>query len=397
MNTFLQEFTSTGSKIPWHRDVVDGLRAGKGVPKVAGIFITDICQHSCSFCSTANRARDVLPLRKIKVFVEQLIPLGLKAVILSGGGNPILYRDTEETQIDHSMLPKRRATFNDVVKYLNSKGLQIGLITNGLPLDEFVVQDKETESGLFPIKIRKSWRGIKPETLDRLTWIRISLSAWDHGEEVQIPDIDTAKTTLGGSWVYHDSYEEPQDRHGRVSRPEDMKSPIADTTKIVYGKDRLPIIKEKMRDLLAKYPFQYIRTLPNCYQPDLIPQRCKELEEMGREIDARIFQQYKPPSPHSVCLLGYSHPVLWPDGGVTPCDSCTLNSEANRSVGGNIYKIAQWDTIGGLYEQPVRSLIDPMKYCSGCVFGSQNRLLDRIWKGEDVQPSGDMPLHHNFI
>lgn len=372
MNTFLQEFTSTGSKIPWHRDVVEGFLKGRGVPKVSGIFVTDICQHKCAFCSTANRARDVLPMDKIRTYLDQLVPLGLKAVILSGGGNPILYRDGKDG-------------FNELVEMVHGYGLQIGLISNGMPMIEY-------PNG------RKSWKNVRPETLDKLTWIRISLSGWDHGEEIEVPDVNPELTALGGSWVYHDIYKEPLDRHGKVSRPEDLQTPILPgEDRVVYGKDRLPFIKEKLKTLLEDHPFQYIRALPNCYQPSLIPERCAELEQMGKEIDKRIFVQYKPPSPHSVCLLGYSHPVLWPDGGVTPCDSCTLNDKANRSVGGNIYKIAQWDTIGELYKAPVKSLIDPMKYCSGCVFGSQNRLLDRIWKGEDIQPSGEVPLHVNFV
>lgn len=313
-------------------------------------------------------------MKKISTFVHQLRPLGLKAVILSGGGNPILWRDGEYD-------------FNDLVGFLSSLGLQIGLITNGLKMVTY-------PDG------RRSWKTVRPETLDDLTWVRISLSGWDHGEEIEVPDIDPTKTALGGSWVYHDRYLEPKDRHGKVSRPEDLQTPLQpgeESTRVVWGKDQLPIIKEKMRELVKRHPFQYVRLLPNCYEPSKIPGRCDELRQMAKEVDERLFVQYKPPSPHSVCLLGYAHPVLWPDGGVTPCDSCTLNDQANRSVGGNIYKIAQWDTIGELYKQPVRSLIDPMKHCGGCVFGAQNRLLDRIWKGEDVKPSGEVPLHVNFV
>lgn len=372
MNTFLEEFTSTGSKVPWHRDVVEGLLNNQGVPKVAGIFITDVCQHTCAFCSTANRARDVLAFHKIKTFVGKLVPRGLKAVILSGGGNPILWKDKESG-----------ADFNDLVKWLHACGLKIGLISNGMPMKEYPCG-------------RKSWRNVAPETLDMLTWIRVSLSGWDHGEEINVPDIDPDKTALGGSWVYHDQYFDKADRHGKVSRPEDLVTPFSSETKVVYGADRLPEVKKKMQCLVRQHPFTYVRLLPNCYEIDKIAPRCKELEGMAIEIPG-AFVQYKPPTPHTVCLLGYSHPVLWPNGGVTPCDSVTLNPQANRSQGGDVYEIARWDTIDELYDNPVRSLIDPMKHCQGCVFGSQNRLLDRIWKGDNVQPSGEQPLHVEFI
>lgn len=374
MKELIEEFTSTSSKIPWHRDIIDGLHENRGVPKVSGIFVTDVCQHKCAFCSTANRGQAILSMHQIRTYIDQLVPLGLKAVILSGGGNPILYRDKESG-----------SDFNDLVALLNSRNLQVGLISNGL---KNMVK--------YPCG-RTSWKTVKPETLDMLTWIRISLSAWDHGEEVEIPDINPEVTTLGASWVYHDVYIEPEDRHGKVSRPEDLRTPLSDSTQIRWGKDQLPFIKQKMKEMLQKHPFSYVRTLPNCYEIDKIPQRCKELEDMALEIDPRVAVQYKPPSPHTCCLLGYAHPVLWPSGEVTPCDSVTLLDGTNRSQGGSVYVIAKWDTIHELYEKPVRSLIDPMVHCKKCVFGAQNRALDAIWKGADPQPSGKEPIHKNFI
>jgi hypothetical protein len=377
MVDLINEFTSTSSKIPWHRDIIDGLHQGKGVPKVSGIFIGDLCQHKCAFCSTANRAKDSLTLHQVEVYLNQLQPLGLKAVILSGGGNPILWKDKETGQ-----------DFNDLVAHIHDRGIQVGLITNGL-------KNMPTyECG------RKSWKTVRPETLDKLTWIRISLSAWDHGEEVEVPDINPDLTTLGGSWVYHDQYIDPSDRHGKVSRPEDLKTPLLpgeESTRVIYGKDRLPFIKQKLKELLANNPFSYIRALPNCYEIQKIPERCSELEKMALEIDPRVAVQYKPPSPHTCCLLGYSHPVLWPSGDVTPCDSVTLLDASNRSQGGQQYVIGRWDTIHELYEKPVQSLIDPMVHCRKCVFGAQNRALDAIWKGADPQPEGSKPLHVNFI
>lgn len=374
MKEMLNEFTSTSSKLPWHRDIIDGLHNNKGVPKVSGIFVTDTCQHKCSFCSTANRGQAALTMRQIETYVDQLIPLGLKAVILSGGGNPILYKDKESG-----------ADFNALATMLNKKGLQLGLISNGL---KNMVKYPDG---------RTSWKTVRPDVLDMLTWVRISLSAWDHGEEVEIPDINPELTALGGSWVYHDQYEEPLDRHGKVSRPEDLRSPLTPETKIIWGRDRLPWIKEKMKEMLAKHPFRYVRTLPNCYEVEKIPQRCKELEDMAIEVDPRLIVQYKPPSPHTCCLLGYAHPVLWPSGEVTPCDSVTLLDGTNRSQGGSAYVIGRWDTIHELYEKPVQSLIDPMVWCKKCVFGAQNRALDAIWKGADPQPVGSEPLHKNFI
>lgn len=132
-------------------------------------------------------------------------------------------------------MQRNKKDFNDVVNLIHSRGLEIGLITNGVNM-------KEYSCG------RTSWVTVKPETLDKCTWIRISMSGLDHEEkEVYVPDIDPTKTTLGFSYVYHDTYIEPKElNHGKVSTIEDLITPLVpDDGRVIYGKDRLPWIQEK--------------------------------------------------------------------------------------------------------------------------------------------------------
>ena len=58
MRSMISEFTSTGSKVPWHRDIIDGLHEGRGVPKVTGIFVGDACQHKSSQGPRPRSAQD---------------------------------------------------------------------------------------------------------------------------------------------------------------------------------------------------------------------------------------------------------------------------------------------------------------------------------------------------
>src|SRR5260221_9641685 len=95
MSNLINDFTSTGSKFFYHQNVMQNLRDGKGLPITSHLMPTDICQHTCAFCSVATREGNVLTMNDMRVYLEQLVPLGLKSVIISGGGNPLLYKCPE--------------------------------------------------------------------------------------------------------------------------------------------------------------------------------------------------------------------------------------------------------------------------------------------------------------
>ena len=203
-------YTSTGAKFFAHQEAMQKLRNGRGQPITTHVMLTDVCNHSCAFCSVQARAGDSLAFDDVMEYLGILQDYGLKSVILSGGGNPILYKCKETGK-----------NFNDVVYEIHMRGLEIGLITNGMPLLKYDVIDTK-----FNKSWRNSWKTVHPRILDRLTWIRISMSGLDHKErQVYVPDIDPAKTTLGFSYVGHDLYKEPADpHHGKVSRPLDLIS-----------------------------------------------------------------------------------------------------------------------------------------------------------------------------
>lgn len=403
MTPLNQQFTSTGHKFFLHQEAMRMLRDGQGKPVVSHIMCTDSCQHTCAFCSVATREGNSLTMRQIKEYLDQLVPLGLKAVILSGGGNPILYKDKEKSNIGiHPMLPARRADFNDVVDFIKSYGLEIGLITNGMRLKTYESW-RDTDGGIRVPYYRKSWVAVHPDTLDKLTWIRISMSGLDHKErEVFVPDIDGTKTTLGFSYVYHDIYHDPAEpNHGKVSTEADIVTPIGDNYgRIELGADRLPWIEEQIAEIVQKHRPVYVRLLPNCLEPDRIAGRCEELREVANRIDPDVvFVQYKPPQAPRACYLGYVHPVLNSDGYVYPCDSCVLNAAAGHKFA-NPWRVCRWDEIGEHYAKPIKSLVDPQKICPGCVFTQSNELLTSIVNGEaDIPPAppADQFTHPNFV
>jgi hypothetical protein len=62
MSTINDIYTSTGAKFFTHEQVMADLRDGRGRPIVTHVMLTDVCNHTCAFCSVQARAGDSLPL-----------------------------------------------------------------------------------------------------------------------------------------------------------------------------------------------------------------------------------------------------------------------------------------------------------------------------------------------
>lgn len=388
-------YTSTGAKLFHHQEVMEKLRNGEGQPITTHVMLTDVCNHTCAFCSVQARAGDTLPFEVIMKYLDILQGYGLKSVILSGGGNPILYK------CKHT-----RTTFVDVVNGIHARGLEIGCITNGMSvLRLFEAPDHKVHQG--SPQWRESWPTVPPDTLDKLTWLRISLAGLDHSEnDVYVPDVDQSKTTLGFSYVAHDIYDAPEDHHhGKVSTVADVEALGGTVTnrKVRRFEDRIDELIEQFIRYATVYHPAYIRLLPNCLEPWKIEARCEQLRKMaavvntaaGREV---AFVQYKPPKAPDACLLGYVHPVLNCDGYVYPCDSCVLNEAAGHQFG-HSWRICHASEVARLYDEPVRrSLIeDTHAQCPGCVFPRTNEILGIVRDGaKPAKPTGTIE-HVNFV
>lgn len=372
-------FTSTGAKLFHHQEAMQALRDGKGRPISAWCAPTDVCNHKCAFCSVGERVGDVLRFSQIKNFIDQLVPRGLKSITFSGGGNPLIYRCKESG-----------ATIETVIEYAYSQGLEVAMITNGMPLAEY---SYSVDRGVL---VRKSWRNLSPRHLDMLTWCRISMSGLDHNhkeQEVFVPDFDPAKTALGFSWIMSDSYEEPTHKHGWVSTPEDVKTPGG---KFIKAEDRLSWIEERIKHYVEKHNPRYVRLLTNCLQPERIEHRHAILQEMAARINpAIVFSQNKPPRQPKKCFKVLTRPCLNADGWVYPCDSVVLNRTAGHKFD-SVWRICPGAEVGEMLDHPEKYQM-PDNVCPGCVFADQVDLINDIVGGRETPlPSGPVS-HVNFV
>jgi len=163
MDNLHHKFTSTGQKLWCHSGKMISYLKETG----QSIISTHISPHAncnlhCAYCSVENRDRTAeIPLEVILDYVDKLRSRGLKAVIITGGGEPTLYRN-----------------INTLISELSFRDLKIGLITNG-SLSHNV------------------------ETWHLLTWVRISINQFPMWEErIMIPYLKLASgCTVGCSMI----------------------------------------------------------------------------------------------------------------------------------------------------------------------------------------------------
>lgn len=321
-----RQFTSTGEKLYRHPEALKRFRdEGKATPIVMHIMPTSACNLKCSFCSVKDRQNhETLNLDEVILpTVDKLQKRGLKATIFSGGGEPTLYKD-----------------FDRMVEELSSRGLQMGLITNGTLLNRR-----------------------KPGLLEKLEWIRISINSLDYLDQIVVPKLENP--TLGFSYIVTD----------RDTTPEGL---------------------EKVKEYAQKMNVSYVRLLPDCAQPlDKLLEKHREVGELAKKLGKPFFHQFKVHKTPESCYLGYFHPVLYCDSNIYPCDSLVLNDFENQQFQKD-FALCRYDKIDEIYDRPLKSLVDTKKMCPNCVFERQNTLLQGILDGNPI-PKSDPIKHENFI
>lgn len=157
-------FTSTGVKFWRHRLQMGAYREGKSHSIISThISPEGSCNLRCSYCSVYSRNQKFrIPLEVIKDYILKLKTKGLLAVIITGGGEPLLY-------------PK----INELISWLlYDAKLSVGLITNG------------TVSHLLHV-----W--------ENLSWVRVSLNQFpDWRNIIQLPRDPLKNTIIGTSRIY---------------------------------------------------------------------------------------------------------------------------------------------------------------------------------------------------
>jgi hypothetical protein len=196
----------------------------------------------------------------------------LHGVEITGGGEPTLHGE-----------------INEFIENIAARGLQLGLITNGVALT------KNASQG----------------SLALLRWIRISLNCLDYLDDIDI-DLPSGPT-LGFSYVLN-----------------------ARTT---------PTILNKVAQYAEKYGASYVRIVPDCLAPpDQIAQVRTDLKlDYPRfYIQTKTMRSLAPVAP---CRMGYLKPYLSTDGFFYWCSGVCLEERRFPAE----YRMGAWHQIGQIW------------------------------------------------
>ncbi len=110
--------------ISWQRSVrksPDDAQFPKYGPISINLDLTTACNFSCPHCvdSKLLNSGDYLDLETVKRSLETLQKNGLRSVIIIGGGEPTIHKNFEE-----------------IVRFVSERGLQLGIATNGSRLEK---------------------------------------------------------------------------------------------------------------------------------------------------------------------------------------------------------------------------------------------------------------------
>lgn len=400
-----QAYTSTGAKLAAHQPIFDKL-ADTGYASIirATMTLHQVCSARCSYCSTSRREkRDAITLAEAIKFIVQLydhqalhnalhftryndayhelhgVPIRLRGLILSGGGQPNLW-----------------PPFAEFVTWLRTTtDIKLGLITNAFP------------------------KNVPESTYDAFAWVRVSVTPAEASnypggrfEDQYRPPI---AGTLGLSYVV-----------GPWTEDDDLKR--LDDAAHAWG---------------ATYARTLVDcNLPRAAQLQAHEELGARLLRLGLTRDdgtptGKIFHQLKyhgtPEEAEELwdegqCFL-QAYNTFWDTTGheehgkswCFPCDSVTVLAEEESSVfagegtfaSGGTPKMVQlgrpsarrfepaWGTVTNdevhrLFAEPLKPFFDPRKQCSACLFMKNNRAVKELRDGSARLENGGLGLAHDL-
>lgn len=92
-------------------------------PLSINLDLTTACSYACPYCVDAKiiNSGKAFTYKQVVDSIDVLSDRGLKSVLLIGGGEPTLHQD-----------------FGKIVKYLKSKNLQVGIVSNGSFMEKII-------------------------------------------------------------------------------------------------------------------------------------------------------------------------------------------------------------------------------------------------------------------
>ena len=249
-----------------YKDIKQILHGNIVPPRTVEFFISDICNHNCIGCHSQELHKSKTPFLDFEVakkVVDEVAIMGTEGIEISGGGEPLLYPHIVE-----------------LVKYINDKGMKVGMITNGTCF----------KKSMYPILHNLLFLRIAFDAGTRETYKKVH--GVDHFEKLQniIEDIITYKkehklnVTIGLKYLISYANENELLEAAEIARDLGVNyiqfKPLRHSKEGIENPDKVKALIEEAKKL-ATNTFQVIGGVDKTY----IKQRCI-LNMMHPLIDA---------------------------------------------------------------------------------------------------------------
>lgn len=366
-----QKYSSWGDKLLAHMDVLGDLQLNKQITPVnIQLAPIEMCSSDCPFCSVAGRPmKSVIPFDKIVKCLQDFRALGAKSIELTGGGEPLLYRDKAAGK-----------TINDVIDVAFDLGYEIGIITN-----------TNNVAGL-----------LKEDRFHKISWLRISCIKLDEGKEPEDYNFGNfPQDRLAFSYIIYDG----QTDEGGAYVADELSR-----TGRVYGGTTVDTI-HRLAKLVSLHPnVKFVRLAGNCLikgNNDVVQRKYKpivdEIDKHGKFFLKEIYDNDSPFD--SGCYVGGIRPYIAPNphGGDYQVYICTSHVLQKRTYDldyslGSIDDIpAIWAAMtesyrknGYPYEVKGNDGKDWRNTCNFCYYHNSNKILNTVAKAHTM-PDRNFP------
>ena len=338
------KFTSTGVKFWKHRASMESYKAGTGRSVISThVSPEGRCNLKCSYCSVSERTlHSTIELPRVKEYVERLMSRGLKAVILTGGGEPTLYKD-----------------FNPLAEWILEQGLDLALITNGT-----------------------QFKRVSDAVLNGLSWVRVSMNKFKKWEQLITLPVERlgTDTTYGLSVCHSGDNKDPEFLRGVAA--------FAERHAVSYVR----VLPDCMlpQDALVREHQELVRMLGSVAGGQRF---FHQFKVHGSPCQSKCHQSYFRPY-----LSEAVDPATGKPGLVFPCDSVVLNDQAQKFR--PRYALCAPEQVLDYMDGKIAQAFDATVHCTGCVFTRNVDMLDRYVRGGEErfeQHAGEEMHHANFV
>lgn len=327
VNEKLYSFSSANTfpmKILLNQEIIHSTLVHKKIPSIhLQLNPTNRCNFNCLMCSCSERQRDLeLGLEDIDKIITSMFKYGLKAVTITGGGEPLMHPE-----------------INEIINMFHSRNIKIGIVTNGSLLD-------------------------RVNTLDKVTWVRISASDYLKN---QLKEIDTTINRL-----LHD-----------LENTVCVFKNVDWSFSYVIGKDPDIHLIEKLIKKANDFEFTHFRLVNDIFIADKLKEQMNFVRNYMKSnyIDDSLVN-YQDRSEwttgYNPCYISLLKPVIGADGYIYPCCGTQYALEEPSR---DYEELMRMGNIGDIEDVLLNQRFFDGSICRKCYYGNYNRVLGVLTNG----------------